>query len=155
MEMRTDGRVAKYQRRLSISDNWKEGLSLALLLLLPFAGGHGDAHRSPGLLSVPGPPERATLETIAATTLRVAFEPPLSDGGSKVFSYLIEWDKEAGTPEVRPDHSHIPKSKFQRDPNDNKVHTRHQRGPSSENFSHRQGRGTGHYCITSTGRPHH
>jgi hypothetical protein len=32
--------------------------------------------------SVPGPPERATLEVIGATTLRAVFEPPLSDSGS-------------------------------------------------------------------------
>jgi hypothetical protein len=74
---------------------------LKLALLLRGVGGHEDAHHSPGSLSVPGPPERAMLEVIGATTLRAEFEPPLSDGGSKILSYLLEWDKEAGTPEVQ------------------------------------------------------
>ena len=82
---------------------WMHGLKLALLLR--GVGGHEDAHHSPGSLSVPGPPERATLdaimnstssdatsvpgppecamlEVIGATTLRAVFEPPLLDGGS-------------------------------------------------------------------------
>ena len=78
---------------------WMHGLKLALLLRE--VGGHEVAHHSPGSLSVPGPPERATLDVIGATTLRAVFEPPLSDGGSKILSYLLEWDKEAGTSEVQ------------------------------------------------------
>lgn len=53
------------------------------------------------LLSVPGPPEWATLHVIGANTLQATFAPPLRDGGSPITSYLVEWDKEAGIPEVQ------------------------------------------------------
>ena len=91
--------MKKEMRNTHNHRRWMHGLKLALLLR--GVGGHEDAHHSPGSLSVPGPPERAMLEVIGATTLRAEFEPPLSDGGSKILSYLLEWDKEAGTPEVQ------------------------------------------------------
>ncbi|KAL9189871.1 hypothetical protein ACHAXT_009546 [Thalassiosira profunda] len=69
--------------------------------LLPFVIGHDDAPHAPALQSVPGPPEWATLDVLGANTLQTTFAPPSLDGGSPITSYLVEWDKEAGTPEVQ------------------------------------------------------
>ena len=51
--------------------------------------------------SVPGPPEWATLDVVGSRALLATFAPPLRDGGVPVESYLVEWDKEAGIPEVQ------------------------------------------------------
>ena len=103
MDFLTNRRAAKIQRRMISNDNsrLRKMLSSLSLLSLPFVGGHKDAHHSLGLHSVPGPPEWATLDVIGANTLRTTFAPPLWDGGSPISSYLIEWDKEAGIPEVQ------------------------------------------------------
>jgi len=68
------------------------------ILSLPFAVGHNEdvSH-----LSVPGPPELAKLEVIGKNTLQTTFAPPLFDGGSPITSYLVEYDKEAGIPEIQ------------------------------------------------------
>jgi len=79
----------------------KNALIFSSLLLQPHvASGHNDAHL-PEISSVPGPPDWATLDVIGANTLQTTFSPPLWDGGSPVTSYLVEWDKEAGIPEVQ------------------------------------------------------
>ncbi|KAL3774885.1 hypothetical protein ACHAW5_007303 [Stephanodiscus triporus] len=103
MDLPTNGRSAKIQRRMTNSDNshLKKIISSLSLLTLPYVVGHNYAHDSPRLYSVPGPPEWATLDVIGANTLRTTFAPPLWDGGSPISSYLIEWDKESGTPEVQ------------------------------------------------------
>lgn len=36
---------------------------------------------------------------MGATELELTFEPPLSDGGSEVTSYSVEWDTEPGVDE--------------------------------------------------------
>ena len=72
----------------------------SLLLQTHFASGHNGLHL-PELYSVPGPPDWATLNVIGANTLQTTFLPPLWDGGSPLTSYLVEWDKEAGVPEVQ------------------------------------------------------
>ena len=74
--------------------------SLIFLSLLVCAFGHNEVHL-PEIHSVPGPPDWATLDVIGANTLQTTFSPPLWDGGSPVTSYLVEWDKEAGVPEVQ------------------------------------------------------
>lgn len=74
-------------------------MALLSLPLVALALGHNDA--SLLLHSVPGPPEWATLNVIGANTLQATFAPPLWDGGSPITSYLVEWDKTAGIPEVQ------------------------------------------------------
>jgi len=74
--------------------------SSLLLQQTQVASGHYDSHL-PEIYSVPGPPDWATLDVIGANTLQTTFSPPLWDGGSPVTSYLVEWDKEAGIPEVQ------------------------------------------------------
>ena len=70
-----------------------------LVSSLVSTSGHNEAHLPQ--TSVPGPPNWATLDVIGANTLQTKFSPPLWDGGSPVTSYLVEWDKEAGEPEVQ------------------------------------------------------
>ena len=80
----------------------KKLFSLLSFFSLPFAVGLEDAsHHLPDSHSVPGPPEWATLDVIGSNTLRTTFAPPLWDGDSPISSYLVEWDKEAGIPEVQ------------------------------------------------------
>jgi hypothetical protein len=71
---------------------------------LSLAAGHIDSignFNNSQSVSVPGPPEWATLKVLGSNTLQTTFAPPLWDGGSPITSYLVEWDKEAGTPEVQ------------------------------------------------------
>ena len=82
------------------SDHLLGMLSLLFLSSLICANGHSGEHL-PEINSVPGPPDWATLNVIGANTLQTTFSPPLWDGGSPVTSYLVEWDKEAGVPEVQ------------------------------------------------------
>ncbi|KAL7537095.1 hypothetical protein ACHAXR_007582 [Thalassiosira sp. AJA248-18] len=97
------GHAAKLQRGELNSGcrHWKKLLSSLSLCSLPFAIGHEGAAHLPGAHSVPGPPEWATLDVIGSNTLRTTFAPPLWDGGSPISTYLVEWDKEAGIPEVQ------------------------------------------------------
>jgi hypothetical protein len=82
------------------SHHWKMIFwALALVSLPIIASGHREAGAL--LNSLPGPPEWATLNVIGANTLQATFAPPLWDGGSPITSYLVEWDKEAGLPEVQ------------------------------------------------------
>ena len=78
-------------------------LSSTLATLLLAAAGHDGSSLgySQSTLSVPGPPEWATLKVLGSNTLKTTFAPPLWDGGSPITSYLVEWDKEAGIPEVQ------------------------------------------------------
>eukprot|EP00804_Cyclotella_cryptica_P021433 CCRYP_005783-RA/>CCRYP_005783-RA protein AED:0.00 eAED:0.00 QI:831/1/1/1/1/1/3/2372/6166 len=70
-------------------------------LTLSLALGHDDHFSDYQSASVPGPPEWATLKVLGSNTLQTTFAPPLWDGGSPITSYLVEWDKEAGIPEVQ------------------------------------------------------
>lgn len=72
----------------------------ALVTLSSLAAGH-DVIGYSQTASVPGPPEWATLQVLGSNTLQTTFAPPLWDGGSPITSYLVEWDKEAGIPEVQ------------------------------------------------------
>ena len=54
-----------------------------------------------GATSAPSAPERAYLSVIASDSIEVSIEPPLTDGGSPIMAYTIEWDKEPGVPEVQ------------------------------------------------------
>lgn len=101
MESQTQGQLAS---RNSVNCHWKMLFSSLLFFLLPFAIGHEDfhlPHHLPEKHSVPGPPEWGVLDVIGSNTLRTTFAPPLWDGDSPVLSYLVEWDKEAGIPEVQ------------------------------------------------------
>ena len=73
------------------------------LVSFSLAAGHSTSSLgySSHSISVPGPPEWATLKVLGSNTLQTTFAPPLWDGGSPVTSYLVEWDKEAGIPEVQ------------------------------------------------------
>ena len=77
----------------------KQLISSLLFFLLPYVLGHETLLSE--AQSVPGPPEWATLDVIGSNTLRTSFAPPLWDGGAPILSYLVEWDKEAGIPEVQ------------------------------------------------------
>lgn len=59
---------------------------------------------------VPDAPETVDLFIAGDTSLRVDFTPPVSDGGSQVTSYKVEWDTEPGLREVRVRDSHVPAS---------------------------------------------
>mmetsp|Transcript_25263 Transcript_25263/g.52844 ORF Transcript_25263/g.52844 Transcript_25263/m.52844 type:complete len:1508 (+) Transcript_25263:155-4678(+) len=99
MESQTRGRVTNGS---SDHRHWKKLFSSLSFFSLPFAIGHEDVpHHLPEAHSVPGPPEWATLDVIGSNTLRTIFAPPLWDGDSPISSYLVEWDKEAGIPEVQ------------------------------------------------------
>ena len=102
--------MSKSNNNSHSSCHWKKKIFASLSLFsLPFAtSGHDDTNNNnnaaahlPDLHSVPGPPEWATLDVIGSNTLRTTFAPPLFDGGSTIASYLVEWDKEAGIPEVQ------------------------------------------------------
>merc|ERR1711968_123476 len=41
---------------------------------------------------VPGPPEAVKLYVVSGTELEVFFNPPTTDGGSKITGYKVEWD---------------------------------------------------------------
>ena len=41
------------------------------------------------LVTVPGPPAKATLNVVGSDSLEVSFSPPLSDGGSPITSYTV------------------------------------------------------------------
>lgn len=41
------------------------------------------------ILSAPGPVSSANLESLGADSFRVSFDPPASDGGSDITSYLV------------------------------------------------------------------
>ena len=41
---------------------------------------------------VPGPPEAVKLYVVSGTELEVFFNPPTTDGGSKIIGYKVEWD---------------------------------------------------------------
>jgi hypothetical protein len=73
---------------------------VASLITLTLSLAHDDGHLN-SKSSVPGPPEWATLKVLGSNTLQTTFAPPLWDGGSPITSYLVEWDKEAGIPEVQ------------------------------------------------------
>ena len=49
----------------------------------------------------PGPPASASLSVLGKDSIEVFIDPPISDGGSPITAYTIEWDKEAGVPEVQ------------------------------------------------------
>ena len=51
--------------------------------------------------AVPGPPAAATVTTWSGTELFTQFVPPLSDGGSQVTGYRIDWDTNPGNFEVQ------------------------------------------------------
>ena len=57
-----------------------------MLRLVAFTGllQSGDA-----VLSAPGPVSSANLESLGADSFRVSFDPPASDGGSDITSYLV------------------------------------------------------------------
>merc|ERR1719238_1956993 len=45
---------------------------------------------------VPGPPTDAIVEVVDSTTVTVQWSAPVSDGGSQVTSYRVEWDTNPG-----------------------------------------------------------
>jgi len=53
------------------------------------------------ILTVPGPPSGANLNVISSREVQIDLQPPLSNGGSDITSYTIEWDTRAGTAEVQ------------------------------------------------------
>lgn len=53
------------------------------------------------IASVPGPPSAANLNVISSREVKIDLQPPLSDGGSNITSYFVEWDNTAGTSEVQ------------------------------------------------------
>lgn len=48
------------------------------------------------LHTVPGPPTDAIVEVVDSTTVTVQWSAPVSDGGSQVTSYRVEWDTNPG-----------------------------------------------------------
>lgn len=48
------------------------------------------------MATVPGPPTDAIVEVVNSTTLNVQWSAPVSDGGSQVTSYRVEWDTNPG-----------------------------------------------------------
>ena len=50
-------------------------------------------------VTAPSAPTAAQTRVMGATELELTFEPPLSDGGSEVTSYSLEWDTEPGVDE--------------------------------------------------------
>jgi hypothetical protein len=51
--------------------------------------------------AVPEAPEAATVVPLSGTELYVEFNPPLSDGGSQVTGYRVDWDTNPGNFEVQ------------------------------------------------------
>lgn len=51
--------------------------------------------------AAPGAPASVIVASVAGDALAVAFSPPVSDGGSAVTSYRVEWDTNPGTREVQ------------------------------------------------------
>ncbi|CAN0319926.1 unnamed protein product, partial [Hapterophycus canaliculatus] len=52
-------------------------------------------------VSVPEAPARVDLDVMSGDEVAVTFSAPLSDGGSAVQSYEVEWDTDPGTREVQ------------------------------------------------------
>jgi hypothetical protein len=52
-------------------------------------------------LSIPDAPTSVALDVLSGSEVRVSFESPLSDGGSAVQSYSVEWDTDPGVQEVQ------------------------------------------------------
>jgi len=50
---------------------------------------------------VPNSPASVDLTVLSGDTIRVEFTPPLSDGGSAVSAYKVEWDTDPGTYEIQ------------------------------------------------------
>jgi len=69
-------------------------MSKAILLALIFFG--ADAQ-----LSIPDAPTSVALDVLSGSEVRVSFESPLSDGGSAIQSYSVEWDTDPGVQEVQ------------------------------------------------------
>ena len=101
MEIHARNRTPTDQDCKLVRDLWKWKMIVwsVKMISLPLALGH--IMNAKPLLSVPGPPEWATLNVIGANTLQATFAPPLWDGGSPITSYLVEWDTKAGIPEVQ------------------------------------------------------
>ncbi len=59
--------------------------------MLPFLGLIANRNSlANALVTVPDPPVFATLDVVGADALEVSFEqPPLSDGGSPITSYMV------------------------------------------------------------------
>ena len=49
----------------------------------------------------PGVPSSVELTVVSGDTLELEWEPPISDGGSEVTSYALQWDTSPGSREVQ------------------------------------------------------
>jgi hypothetical protein len=52
-------------------------------------------------LNVPDAPTSVALDVLSGSDVRVSFEAPLTDGGSAVQAYTVEWDTDPGVQEVQ------------------------------------------------------
>jgi hypothetical protein len=50
-------------------------------------------------VTAPSEPTAAAINILGATELELTFEPSITDGGSEITSYAIEWDTEPGIDE--------------------------------------------------------
>jgi hypothetical protein len=50
-------------------------------------------------LTVPEAPASASLTVLSGESIELAFTSPVSDGGSAISAYTVEWDTDNGTPE--------------------------------------------------------
>ena len=70
---------------------------MALTCLLLFTA----ACVSRGDMTVPNAPTAVSLHPVSQESLLVEWSPPVSDGGSMVTSYTVEWDTNPGVPEIQ------------------------------------------------------
>jgi len=52
-------------------------------------------------LNVPDAPTAVALDVLSGSDVRISFEAPLTDGGSAVQSYSLEWDTDPGVQEIQ------------------------------------------------------
>ncbi|GMH60848.1 hypothetical protein TrRE_jg11288, partial [Triparma retinervis] len=52
-------------------------------------------------LTVPDVPTSPQLTVLSDSSIEMSFSSPLSDGGSAVSSYTVEWDSDLGTQEIQ------------------------------------------------------